>query len=498
MNKSFVAAAILAIFAVFSASSRGADASYKHWRGSLKAAEQARLKRDFDTMRQILEASAPEAQQLGSLSSAQNAFWLAIAYMQLHMDREALETYNKELERIGPKPTATKLQIIRGVFLTQRGLLYFRVHEYDKALASATDGKAVLEDAAGKYHPELYEAHRIIGSIHAMRRDYQRAEESMRMALKLAESRQTSTQLEWSGAEQETVVYVSEPQPARVTLAASELGRVLAVEGKFEEAEGAFKKALKSAEAAYPKESVMREIPLRGLAEVEFRLNHTKDFEKYTQQLYDIISKNPGYELSAVAPLWLKFKSEVEEQPARAVETLKMILKVFETQNFEISEFGRGAMSVSVTGDQVDWKRADAAQDALIKLADGIAPANAAKAGLIQAEIANFALAHNKPELADAMYARIVKSQQNAPDKGILIAALGKLAERKIEAGQKGEALEFYHSVTKAMREKYGNDMRVADAMDTEAGLLAELGKEQEAKNLKTEAMEVRKKTVGK
>ena len=82
MNKSFVAVAILAIFAVFSASSRGADASYKHWRGSLKAAEQARLKRDFDTMRQILEASAPEAQQLGSLSSAQNAFWLAIAYMQ--------------------------------------------------------------------------------------------------------------------------------------------------------------------------------------------------------------------------------------------------------------------------------------------------------------------------------------------------------------------------------------------------------------------------------
>jgi hypothetical protein len=199
-----------------------------------------------------------------------------------------------------------------------------------------------------------------------------------------------------------------------------------------------------------------------------------------------------------VAPLWLKFKSDVEQQPARAVETLKMILKVFEAQNFEISEFGRAAMSVAVTGDQVDWKRADAVQDALIKLADGIGPTNAAKAGLILAEIANFGAAHNKPDLADAMYARIVKFQQNAPDKGILIAALGKLAERKIEAGQKADALEYYHSVTKAMREKYGNDMRVADSMDTEAALMAELGKEQEAKILKAEAMEVRKKTVAK
>ena len=91
MNKRFLAAAILTVLATIGAPSFAADASYKHWRGSLKAAEQARLKRDFETMRQILEASAPEAQQLGPLSSAQNSFWLTVAYMQLHMDHEALQ-----------------------------------------------------------------------------------------------------------------------------------------------------------------------------------------------------------------------------------------------------------------------------------------------------------------------------------------------------------------------------------------------------------------------
>src|SRR6185295_4081124 len=137
MNKAFVAAIILAILASAGASSCAADASYKQWRTSLKAAEQARYRRDFDSMRQILEASAPVAQQLGPLSSAENAIWLAIAYSQLNMQTEALNVYNAELERIGPKPTALKVQFIRGMLLTQRSDLYFRLREFDKALDSA-------------------------------------------------------------------------------------------------------------------------------------------------------------------------------------------------------------------------------------------------------------------------------------------------------------------------------------------------------------------------
>jgi tetratricopeptide (TPR) repeat protein len=417
--------------------------------------------------------------------------------MQLNRDDEALKIYNAELDRIGPNPTALKVQIIRGLLLTQRSLLFFRLSEYDKAMASANEGKASLESTAGQFHPMLYEAHRTIGRIHALKNNIPEAEKSMRFALRLAETRITQHDVELLGAAHETVVYLTGPLPARITVAATDLGQLLAAEGKFDEAEQAFKKALENAESVYAKDNVMRAIPLRGLAEVEYRLNHTKQFEKHTQQLFDIISKNPGYDSAYVQPLWLKFKYDIDQQPARSTQTLKMIEKVFETQNFEHSEFGRGAMSIAMNGDQVDWKRAEEVKDALMKLTDGYASTAPTKAGLILAEIANFASEHNKPELADAMYLQMVKSQQNAPDKGILIAALGKLGERRIAAGKKEEALEFYHSASKAMRDKYGNDMRVADAMDKEAALLHEIGKEQEAKNLKAEAMEVRKRTLG-
>lgn len=463
----------------------------------MKAAEQARLKRDFDTMRQILEGSAAEARQLGSLSSAENTYWLAIAYTKLRMDDQALAAFDQELERIGPKPTATKLQIIRGVLLTERGIVLHRVGDNDKALQSAMDGKTVLEDAAGKFHPELYGAHQTIGRIHLMRNEFSQAEESMHMALKLAETRETHTQTEWSGAERETILYSYDPSPARVTLAATDLGRVYAAEGKLEDAESAFKKALKNAEAGYPKESIMREIPLRWLAEMEFRLNHDKDFEKHSQQLYDIISKNPGYEKGAATPFWLKFKSEIDQHSPRAIETLRMIAKVFETQNFSFTQFAEDALALSVNGQDVDWTRADAVQEALLKIADGYASTAPARTGLIMAEIANFANDHGKTDLADGMYLRVVKSQENAKDKGLLIGALGKLAERKIAAGKKADALELCHSATKAMREKYGNDTRVADAMDSEANLMQELGKEQEAAALKAQAMDVRKKSLG-
>src|SRR5438067_6499511 len=105
MNKSFFTITLVALF-VSIAPLRAADASYKHWRNSMKAAEDARFKRDFQKMREILEASAPEAQKLGSLSSAENAVWLTFAYQHLDLDDLALQTFNSELERIGPKPTA--------------------------------------------------------------------------------------------------------------------------------------------------------------------------------------------------------------------------------------------------------------------------------------------------------------------------------------------------------------------------------------------------------
>src|SRR3954468_14064057 len=189
MKKAIVFTAIVLNFALIGSPLRAADASYKNWRNSLKAAEQARYRRDFASMREILEASAPVAQQLGPLSSAENAMWLALAYAQLNRDADALKVYNAELERIGPKPTATKVQFIRGFLLTQRSRLYFRLGEYDNALASANDGKAALEMAAGKFHPSLYEAHRTVGLIYALRNNLEKAEESMRMAVRLAETR---------------------------------------------------------------------------------------------------------------------------------------------------------------------------------------------------------------------------------------------------------------------------------------------------------------------
>jgi hypothetical protein len=116
---------------------------------------------------------------------------------------------------------------------------------------------------------------------------------------------------------------------------------------------------------------------------------------------------------------------------------------------------------------------------------------------VIYVEIAKFSETHDKAELAVSMFEEALKSQQNAKDKGLLIGLLGKMAEGKIAAGKKAEALPLYHQVRVAMREKYGNDMRVADAMDVEASLMKELGDEESAKRLRAEAMGVRKKVLG-
>src|SRR4051812_21948133 len=82
MIKRILTTVLIAIFAL-AWPLRAADPSYKHWRNSMKAAEDARYKREFDKMREILEGVAPEAQKLGPASSAENTFWLTFAYQQL-------------------------------------------------------------------------------------------------------------------------------------------------------------------------------------------------------------------------------------------------------------------------------------------------------------------------------------------------------------------------------------------------------------------------------
>jgi urease gamma subunit len=94
------------------------------------------------------------------------------------------------------------------------------------------------------------------------------------------------------------------------------------------------------------------------------------------------------------------------------------------------------------------------------------------------------------------MYEKAVASQQNAKDKALLIGVLGKIADNRMAAGKKSEALKYYHQVSIALRDKYGDDMRVADAMDAEAGVMKEIGQEQAAKDLQAEAMKLRNKIV--
>ena len=493
MNKRFYVALLVSIFAAFTNSILAADLSFKEWRNQMKAAEQARYARDFQKMREILEGTAAGAQKLGSLSSAENSYWLAVAYLNLGQNDEAIKTFNSELERIGPRPTALKLQILRGLLLNQRSIVEFRKKEYDKAMATALDARTVLENAAGKFHPELFDVHRTLGAIYALQNNFPEAEKAMKTALKLAQVKPTG------GFDDMGFLAVGAAEPYRVILAATSLGTLYTAHGKLEEAEDAYETALKMAQSAYPKDSVMRLLPLRNLAEVELKRGRTEDFNKHVDQTYDVLSKTPGLQPLNLKPMWLKMEFEADKQNAKGItETAKKLEKVFELQSFDYADLPAGAMAVALVNGTADWKRAETLQKGLVDLAESHRASAPARSGMIYVEIAKFAEGQGKAELAAAMYGEALKSQQNAKDKALLIGLLGKMAEDKIAAGKKAEALPLYHQVSVAMREKYGNDMRVADAIDVEAALAKELGDEAAANRLKAEAMEVRKKVVGK
>jgi tetratricopeptide (TPR) repeat protein len=492
MNTRFYTALFLSIFTAFAVSIAAADTSFKAWRNAMKEAEQAKNARDFQKMREILEASWPVARQHGPITSARNAYWLAVAYSRLGMEEEAIKTFNTELERIGPNPKALQVQVLRGMLLNQRSLAEFRTKQYDSAMATAEQARSVLESAAGKYHPVLFEVYRTMGAIHALQKNLPEAEKSMKTALKLA-------QVITPGGFDDIDFVDNAAAPHRIIIAASALGELYRFQEKLEEAEEAYETAWKAAQAAYPKDSVMRLIPLRSLAEVELKRGRTQEFNKHVDQTYEVLSKTPGLQPLNIKPMWLKIGLEADNQNAKGVtDTVKKLEKVFELQSYDYADLPAGTIAVAAPDGAPNWKRAETLQKALIDLAESYRANAPAKSGMIYVEIAKFAETHGRPELAATMYDEALKSQQNAKDKALLIGLLGKMANDRIAAGKKAEALPLYHQVSVAMRDKFGNDMRVADAIDAEAALAKELGDEAAANRLKAEAMDVREKAVGK
>ncbi|HUS36067.1 MAG TPA: hypothetical protein VM680_12015, partial [Verrucomicrobiae bacterium] len=236
----------------------------------------------------------------------------------------------------------------------------------------------------------------------------------------------------------------------------------------------------------------------RHLAAVELARGKTQDFNKHVDQSYDVLSKWQGLQPENLRPLWLKLQFEADQGNAKGVvEAVKRLEKVFEVQSYDYADLPGQAMAVAMDNGAVNWKRAETLQKSLGDLAESYRANDAGKSGVIYVELAKFAEMHGKAEVAANMYQEALKTQQNARDKALLIGLLGKMAEGKVAAGNKAEALPLYHQVSVAMREKYGSDMRVADAMDVEAALMKELGDEAGANRVKAEAMTVRKKVVG-
>src|SRR6202008_408858 len=138
------------------------------------------------------------------------------------------------------------------------------------ALKTAQEGRAALESAVGKFHPQLYFLHMLEGDIHWKAKNFGEAEKSLKEALKQAESRQHVAVNEWTGAETEFHVYRSQPNEAGMIHANVILGTMMVEQQRVKEGEPYFKAALKMAEQQYGKKSLMVAGPLYGLAKPHF------------------------------------------------------------------------------------------------------------------------------------------------------------------------------------------------------------------------------------
>ncbi len=458
----------------------GAGASSKHWRAAIKEAEQARVNRDFAKARSILESEAAEAAELGSEVAAQNSGILAGVLTQAGEYNDALEVLSAAIEKLGPNPRGKQQQVWRGLLLGSQAETANLAGRTDEALKLAEQARTVIEDVIGINHPQLFVLDALIAETYAHKRNYPEAEKAYLRALKRAETRRVVTGSAWSGAEEELHMYRGKDSTEGLLRMNTALGDLEMEQNKVKEAEEYYKAAIKIAEQSYGKKHQAVLLPLEGLARVHLQTNRRKEFEADVDKAFDLDMKAPGLAPWAVNPLWLKLVTDLKEG-ADPQPTADKITQVFVTQNFDTAELGKGAMRALSVEKPIDWGRIEKTQKTFRSVASARYSAQPAKIAPMIGEFARVAEQGKRMDLARENYEFIVKSQENTAEKGLLIGSLGKIADTYVTEKKPAEALTVCQRITGILRDKYGDDSRVANAVDREADLLKELSRDAEA-----------------
>jgi tetratricopeptide (TPR) repeat protein len=487
--------ATLAAGILFSNTRCGA-ASYSHWHKAMDAAEEARKKRDFKGAEAILLGEVEEAAQLGLQDSSENSVALGFVRFQMGRYQEAIEVLDAALEKIGPDPRSQKIQIAQGFMLACKAETLARLLETDEALKYAEEGRKVLQSAVGRYHPELYILNALMGDIYYKKKNYAEAEKAYAAALKLSESPQFVTGTVWSGPEEDVRMYRlkgSKEGPLRMN---ATLGYLCMEQDKYKEAGEYFKKSLQIAESAYGKKNAAIVIPLEGMARLDLRQGRRADFEKDSDRIYEVATHEKGLELRVLNAFWDAFATDLKAgNDAPAASMAQKLATICAAQNFETRQLSTHALNIAGR-ENPDWARVakvaaffrDAAKTAYAAEPQKMAP--------MLIEFATFAEAGNQTAMAREYYEAIAKSQENAADKSMLISVEGKFADFSLAENKPADALPHLHRLSALLQQKYGDDSRVADALDREAATLKQTGQDAAAAEVQARANEVRKNAL--
>lgn len=472
-------------------SASAAELSYKEWLQIRKQVQTAQAARDYGSVRNILSADGVPlgVAKIGELALTEHAAALAEALAELKLYDEAFATISGAIDQIGPRPIANKSQILRGILLTVKSAVYYSSTNYDAALTIAQDARTTLENVAGEFHPQLYRLHAIIGEIHEKKKNFPEAEKAYKDALEFAEAgRSRFTR----GIR--SLYFERHPLYDGVSLACVSLAEVLAEQQKFKDARKYSLKALKAAEQAYGKKSPGIAYTLSVLAGIDFDLGDQKEFEADIERLYPLVAGFENLGSWAAKPFWKQFEKELQaSQPSP--EIIRQLVAIYIARKTDFAGLAKELMQISQRDRPDDWNRVAKLQADFRKQTS---THSSAHLGELSAGFIEVARQQRQYGLARENVNENLKIQEPVNDTLGLVASYSVLAE--IESDQKkfAEALALRQRVTTLLRGKFGDDSRVADAMDKEAEFLKLLGQELEASDLQAKANDLRKKVFAK
>lgn len=476
------------ILGVFTNSTYGAEndrISVFDWSKNLEEAQLAVLDHDIDKALELFEKALDSGSELKP-----GEYLVTVTSMMQEFDKKkdlagAESLISRELEREEAKPASQDGKVRRAFLYLTRSELSMKKNLVTDAISQINSAKMLAVGTEFEV-PVQTLAYHFLAIIDLARKNFGEARKKLNEAARNCESALGARSDVKAAAMEEPTRAMTFRGYANIIVFLASLDRINHdLPGGISRLE----KAAKMIERISSRKNPVLVDLFVVAAQYQFLRNSQKKAQLTVDRLIEVASVQKFVPGSVVSAVYLAASRAATAKDFQLMsKRFAELIRLCQLNKTGVDLLAREAVSVIDVVGEGDWKKTQRLQRDVLNQIYQRYPSQRSQAAPFLNAFAEKARSLQQIDDAVAYYREAVKELEGSLEPVVQIGALSHLERILVEQNRSGEALPVSERLVQALRQQYGDDSRVADAMNENASLLRKLNREEEAKKLEADA----------